>query len=892
MNRLKIGSRLTFSFIILFLLMSLGSVVGLWQYAIVQAQADRLKQVDFQALGVLRVHNRILMLKDDLQQTAEIKDAAQFALHARPMQDDLAIDIQAAVESLRITPADQAQNTLFITQLEAIGRRLPEQIDAMIKQAQADDWFSLGLRLNEQVERASQTTSDIVKEIDARVDAERDAVLENMQRARRQAFVAIVGTGVLALAVASLLGIMLTRSIAFPLARLAEAARSLAAGDFQYRVDITGDDELATLGQSFNDAAAQLAELYNHLEDLVRQRTEELRYRALQLETSIAVAQSITSILDLDELLQQVAELIKASYGYYFVGIALTNELESHVVVRAGSGAAGKHLIEEGLQLEIGKDGIVGYSAQTRQPILVNDVAADGRYKHVDVLQDVQSELALPLEMGGRLLGVLDIQSDRAAWFKEEDVPVLQLLANEVAIAIHNASLYQAERSRRALAETLYKVGQALSGTLHLDEVLNLILKYLAEIVPYDRASLLLERGEVLEFAAARGFPGDIDPLEMQVAIKGNDVFQEIYQSRKPLCVPDVLKRADWQQVNALSSARSWLGVPLIRADGVIGMLSLVRETYNPYSEDEITLSGTFAVQAAIALENAQLYERITRFNQQLEHKVQERTEELQKAYNQLERLDRNKSDFIAIASHELRTPLTVVQGYSGMLVNDNIIQQNAYHHRAISGIYEGTQRMHEIVNTMLDMVKIDNQTLKLHPKAFSLALLIESVAGGFGKATTQRRLTLTCVGLEDLPEIEADIDELRKVFHHLIVNAIKYTPDGGTITIAGNYLSGDGDDTAEAVEIVVSDTGIGIDADFHELVFEKFFQTGEVNFHSSGKIKFKAGGPGLGLAIARGIVEAHNGRIWVESSGHDEETFPGSAFYVILPVHQAGECP
>jgi signal transduction histidine kinase len=126
----------------------------------------------------------------------------------------------------------------------------------------------------------------------------------------------------------------------------------------------------------------------------------------------------------------------------------------------------------------------------------------------------------------------------------------------------------------------------------------------------------------------------------------------------------------------------------------------------------------------------------------------------------------------------------------------------------------------------------------------------------------------------------------LQKVFYHLLINAIKYTPDGGKITISGRQAEPNASDLPRGgVEIIVSDTGIGIDSRFHELIFAKFYQTGELELHSSGKTKFKGGGPGLGLAIARGIVEAHHGRIWVESPGYDEVKCPGSQFHVILPL-------
>jgi signal transduction histidine kinase len=147
--------------------------------------------------------------------------------------------------------------------------------------------------------------------------------------------------------------------------------------------------------------------------------------------------------------------------------------------------------------------------------------------------------------------------------------------------------------------------------------------------------------------------------------------------------------------------------------------------------------------------------------------------------------------------------------------------------------------------------------------------------------------LTLLLKDLGALPAIEADADGLYKVFYHLLTNAVKYTPDGGTITVAGRVFQGTEPVPGDSVEVTISDTGIGIDPDVQELIFTKFYQTGELSLHSSGKTKFKGGGAGLGLAIVRGIVQAHRGRVWVESPGYDEESFPGSEFHVVLPINQ-----
>ncbi|MCB0033092.1 MAG: HAMP domain-containing histidine kinase, partial [Anaerolineales bacterium] len=162
--------------------------------------------------------------------------------------------------------------------------------------------------------------------------------------------------------------------------------------------------------------------------------------------------------------------------------------------------------------------------------------------------------------------------------------------------------------------------------------------------------------------------------------------------------------------------------------------------------------------------------------------------------------------------------------------------------------------------------------------------------------ALRDRNQTLHLEGFEGIPSIDVDPDAMGKVLRHLIINAIKYTPDGGTITVKAKMY-----DPAvtkhpripngiEGVHITIQDTGIGIDPKYQDIIFTKFYQTGEVSLHSSGKIKFKGGGPGLGLAIASGIVKAHNGAIWVESAGHDETTLPGSCFHIVLPFHQTPE--
>ena len=295
----------------------------------------------------------------------------------------------------------------------------------------------------------------------------------------------------------------------------------------------------------------------------------------------------------------------------------------------------------------------------------------------------------------------------------------------------------------------------------------------------------------------------------------------------------------------------------LVRASQAITAGDLTRRT-GVNSSDEIgVLANTFDAMTA---------------------NLQQRTFELERANQTLAQMDKTKSSFIQVAAHELRTPLTLLSGYTQLL--DNKAKNNPDLQTISKGLLEGSVRMQEVVNSMLDISRIDSKMLKALPDKASLASILQRVEKTFQAAWDERKLKFVTAGISELPLIYADPDLLYKLLYHLVMNAIKYTPDGGTITLRGEVIEDD-----HEISLTVEDTGIGIDLEHQHLIFEKFYQTGEVQLHSSGRTKFKGGGPGLGLAIARGIVEAHGGRIWVESPGYNEETLPGSCFYVRLPL-------
>jgi signal transduction histidine kinase len=256
---------------------------------------------------------------------------------------------------------------------------------------------------------------------------------------------------------------------------------------------------------------------------------------------------------------------------------------------------------------------------------------------------------------------------------------------------------------------------------------------------------------------------------------------------------------------------------------------------------------------------------------------------DLQRTNNILRQLDRNKLEFIQVAAHELRTPLTVLNGYVKLLRSFPDISNNPVVTDVINGIIKGSERIHEVVNLMLDVTRIDTETLKVVPEAVPLMDIIQNLVRDLERAAAERRLVFSIVYGADTPNIYGDPSLIRKALYQLIINAIKYTPDGGRIAITTRSCRVDSE--VPGAEIIVKDTGIGLDKEHYELIFEKFYQVGSVAIHSSGRTTFKGGGPGLGLAIVRGVTRAHGGKVWVESPGHDEVNLPGSTFFLQLPI-------
>lgn len=368
--------------------------------------------------------------------------------------------------------------------------------------------------------------------------------------------------------------------------------------------------------------------------------------------------------------------------------------------------------------------------------------------------------------------------------------------------------------------------------------------------------------------------------------------IQALIQQHQPLLQYEVDFNPDLSDLS--ENERQWLQelameayIPVITNRELDGLITIgPKSSALPYQPGELELVQVLADQTVVAVQNARLYSELGTQNEQ----IQLLNTDLVQQNVRLEIMDRVKSDFITIASHELRTPLTQVKGYSDILAAMN--EENALTReqtREIVGhINRATLQLESLITAMLDASQLDVDGMQLTFVQTKLDMIIRLAIEPLAQATKERRIAVEISELESLPPIYADFKRLVQAFQNLIGNAVKYTPDHGRIAIEAAVLPSDNGE-GEHIEIVIVDTGIGIDQQFHDLIFEKFFRIGDPQLHSTGSTKFKGAGPGLGLPIAKGVIEAHDGKIWVESEGEDEKRLPGSKFYVILPIRPSG---
>jgi signal transduction histidine kinase len=307
-----------------------------------------------------------------------------------------------------------------------------------------------------------------------------------------------------------------------------------------------------------------------------------------------------------------------------------------------------------------------------------------------------------------------------------------------------------------------------------------------------------------------------------------------------------------------------------------------------PFDPEDMILSVQRALQQrSLVLENRKLIDDLRMLNENLEALVVQRTKELERAheellrnhdelektYTRLKDLDELKTKFITIASHELRTPLTAISGFAGLLTSGRIAPEKQQ--RAIESLEKNVKRLIAIVSEITDIARLRDKKLCFSKEPVDVSELIRSVAQEMQPFVEQRRMALQLRTSEGL-QVEADPSRIRQVLMHLLLNAIRFTPDKGTIEISSLRENG-------TLRISIHDTGIGIEEGEMARIFDEFYESAPYQYHHSGTIQFQSGGIGLGLAVVKGIIEEHGGRIWVESERSRGGS--GSTFHFTLPV-------
>jgi signal transduction histidine kinase/CheY-like chemotaxis protein len=814
----------------------------------------------------------------------------------------------------------------------------------------------------------------------------------------RQMLYLLVVLIVVGAVVAGSLGLLIPQRIVQPVLTLQQGAQEIGAGELDRVIHVETGDEIQDLAEAFNQMAAnlkasqtELEQWGRELETKVEARTRELadasskmQRRAIQLEASAEVARAIASVRDLDVLLGQVTRFISERFGWYHVGVFLLDRSEEYAVLQAASSEGGQRMLARGHRLKVGESGIVGFVTGTRQPRIALDVGQDAVFFDNPDLPRTRSEMALPLAVGGRVIGALDVQSTEPAAYDEEDVALLRILADQVAIAIENVRLF--ERTQQALREVeaihrqyierewaketaqrhdlayeyrrrgvpplddawtpelsealsggevvatraddpswgdghakaalaapikyrdqvigvldlqetaesrqwtedeitlvqaisdqvglalenarlfadtqrraeelaaINRIGLSVNSDLDLTGVLSALYQELRSILDVESFYVALydANSEMLEFPLMIGEEGPIE-LRPQYMDESPGVTGYIIQSGQALHLRDlqaIPEDAPYQVIDVDEEpTRSYVGVPLVSRDRVIGVLSVQSSQPGAYSEEDVELLMTVATQASTAIENARAYERLT-----------ETAEELRE-------IDRFKTQFLANMSHELRTPLNSIIGFSRVMLKGIDGPLTESQETDLNSIHNSGQHLLALINSILDMSKIEAGKMELSFEEVRLPDVLSAVLGTTNALVKDKPVELHSYIPDDLPTVWADTQRVRQVLLNLMSNAAKFTEEG--------YISVRAEAGDEFVTITVEDTGVGIEPDAQTRLFIPFQQV-------DGSTTRRAGGTGLGLAISRSFVEMLGGEIWVES-----EPGKGSTFGFTLPIYQ-----
>ena len=431
---------------------------------------------------------------------------------------------------------------------------------------------------------------------------------------------------------------------------------------------------------------------------------------------------------------------------------------------------------------------------------------------------------------------------------------------------------------------TLHRAGLLFSSTFDRDELLTKVLDTIVHDLHYDRALIAQFDRErrVLHNFRVRGLPPEVaeflrtqevavtDPngIEAAILLRGEPVLTNNVQD-----IWDRLNPFD-QQLIKMINVQSFMTVPLKTHHAVLGALSVDRTHQHALTQDDLDMLMTLASQVAIALDNAHAYRQIESLNAGLEARVRERTAELEAVNAQLKQMDRLKSKFLAHVSHELRTPLTSIVGFADNMLEGLVGSLNVKQEQYLARIKANGTRLARMITDLLDLSRVEAGKLVLSFDHIALQTVVSDVIEQLLPLAITKHLQIEIQSPDPTLLVWADPDRLSQILTNLLDNAIKYTPDGGHISVELSVAD------QEMARIVVRDNGQGIPPDALPKLFDPFFRV-----HHQERSQTK--GLGLGLAIVKDLVELHGGTIAVHSALNQ-----GTAFTFTIPLHSRASTP
>jgi signal transduction histidine kinase len=427
----------------------------------------------------------------------------------------------------------------------------------------------------------------------------------------------------------------------------------------------------------------------------------------------------------------------------------------------------------------------------------------------------------------------------------------------------------QARLERKVVeTQTLYEVGQEIAAQMALEPTLRLIVDRARALLDGDLSLLALRERTGEEFRV-RAYSGSVTEALAALRFRaGQGVGGRVAATGRPTLVGDYLAElpeSPFLKIVQETLIRSQVAVPLKVHGAILGVLYVSSRIPHRFREEDQVLLGALADQAAIAIENARLYEDVRRHAEELEAKVEARTRELQEANRRLEGASQHKSQFLANMSHELRTPLNVILGYAELILDRIYGEVPEKIDEILLRVQQSGRHLLGLINDVLDLSKIEAGELRLSLNDYSMAEVVKTVVTAVEALAAEKRLMLTVSVDPDLPTGRGDERRITQVLLNLVGNAIKFT-EAGEVSIAVRASDGE-------FAVSVSDAGTGIAPADQERIFEEFQQIDSSSTRSKG-------GTGLGLSIAKRIVDLHGGRMWVESA-----LGKGSTFSFTLPA-------